>query len=50
MNISEFCVRRPVFATVFSALLVIFGLVALDRLPLRAYPDINRPVVSIETT
>ncbi|MEN9526059.1 MAG: hypothetical protein RLY56_10 [Pseudomonadota bacterium] len=50
MNISEFCVRRPVFATVLSALLVIFGLVALDRLPLREYPDINRPVVSIETT
>ncbi len=50
MNISEFCVRRPVFATVLSALLVLFGLVALDRLPLREYPDINRPVVSIETT
>ena len=50
MNISEFCVRRPVFATVLSALLVIFGLLALDRLPLREYPDINRPVVSIETT
>jgi multidrug efflux pump len=50
MNISAFCVRRPVFATVLSALLVIFGLVALDRLPLREYPDINRPVVSIETT
>ena len=50
MNISELCVRRPVFATVLSALLVIFGLLALDRLPLREYPDINRPVVSIETT
>lgn len=50
MNISEFCVRRPVFATVLSALLVIFGLVTLERLPLREYPDINRPVVSINTT
>lgn len=50
MNISEFCVRRPVFATVLSLLLLIFGLIALDRLPLREYPDINRPVVSIDTS
>lgn len=50
MTISELCVRRPVFATVLSLLLVIFGLVALERLPLREYPDINRPVVSISTS
>jgi multidrug efflux pump len=50
VTISEVCVRRPVFATVLSLLLVIFGLVALERLPLREYPDINRPVVSISTT
>jgi multidrug efflux pump len=49
MNLSEFCIRRPVFATVLSLMLVIFGLVALDRLPLREYPDINRPVVSVTT-
>jgi multidrug efflux pump len=49
MNISEFCIRRPVFATVLSLMLVIFGLVALERLALREYPDINRPVVSITT-
>jgi len=49
MNISEFCVRRPVFATVLSLMLVIFGLVSLERLALREYPDINRPVVSINT-
>jgi multidrug efflux pump len=49
VSLSEFCVRRPVFATVLSMMLVIFGLVALERLPLREYPDINRPVVSINT-
>jgi multidrug efflux pump len=49
MNLSEFCIRRPVFATVLSLMLVIFGLVALERLPLREYPDINRPVVSVTT-
>jgi multidrug efflux pump len=50
MTLSEFCIRRPVFATVLSLLLVIFGLVSLERLTVREYPDISRPVVSISTT
>ena len=49
MNLSELCIRRPVFATVLSLLLVLFGLVALQSLAVREYPDINRPVVSITT-
>ena len=35
MGISEVAVRRPVFATVLSLLLIIFGLVSLERLGLR---------------
>ena len=50
MIISEHSVRRPVFATVISALLVILGLAALKSLPVRQYPDIDSPVVSIETS
>lgn len=50
MKISELSVRRPVFATVISLLLVIFGLVSLQRLAIREYPDIDRPVVSVTTT
>ncbi|MFO7305104.1 MAG: efflux RND transporter permease subunit [Gammaproteobacteria bacterium] len=49
MRLSEISVRRPVFATVVSLLLLIFGLVSLDRLPIREYPDIDRPVVSVTT-
>ncbi len=49
MRISEISVRRPVFATVISLLLLIFGLVSLERLPIREYPDIDRPVVSVTT-
>ena len=49
MRISEVSVRRPVFATVISMLLVIFGVVSLQRLAVREYPDIDRPVVSITT-
>jgi multidrug efflux pump len=50
MRLSELSVRRPVFATVVSLLLIIFGLVSLQRLSIREYPDIDRPVVSITTT
>lgn len=49
MVLSDTSIRRPVLATVFSLLLIAFGLVAFDRLPLREYPDIDPPVVSIET-
>ena len=50
MRLSELSVRRPVFATVISLLLIIFGLVSLQRLSVREYPDIDRPVVSVTTT
>jgi multidrug efflux pump len=49
MRISELSVRRPVFATVLSMILVIFGIVSLQRLSVREYPDIDRPTVSITT-
>ena len=50
MIISDQSVRRPVFATVVSALLVILGLASLSSLPVRQYPDVDSPVVSIETS
>ena len=50
MLLSDVSVKRPVFASVISLILVIFGIVAFDRLPLREYPDIDAPVVSIDTS
>jgi len=47
--LSDLSVTRPVLASVLSLLLIAFGLVAFERLPLREYPDIDPPVVSIET-
>ena len=49
MMISDLSVRRPVFATVMSLLLFILGLGAITRLSLREFPDVDRPVVNIET-
>ncbi|MCB9030788.1 MAG: efflux RND transporter permease subunit, partial [Deltaproteobacteria bacterium] len=48
MIISDVSVKRPVFATVISLLLIIFGYVSFTRLSLREYPDIDPPVVSVE--
>ena len=50
MILSDVSVTRPVFATVISLLLMAFGLVAFDRLALREYPDIDPPIVTINTT
>ncbi|MGB6231270.1 MAG: efflux RND transporter permease subunit [Litorimonas sp.] len=49
MLLSDFSVKRPVVAMVLSLLLLAGGLVAFLQLPLRQYPDIDPPVVSIET-
>ena len=49
MLLSDISVKRPVFALVLSALLVAFGILSFDRLPLREYPDIQSPIVSVST-
>ncbi|MAZ69345.1 efflux RND transporter permease subunit [Porticoccus sp.] len=49
MFLSDISIRRPVFASVISLLLVAFGTIAFERLPLREYPDIDSPIVSIQT-
>lgn len=49
MILSDVSVKRPVFASVISLVLIIFGLIAFDRLSLREYPDIDAPIVSVDT-
>ncbi|NOZ42149.1 MAG: efflux RND transporter permease subunit [Alphaproteobacteria bacterium] len=50
MVLSDISIDRPVFATVISLLLVAFGVMSFVDLPLRQYPDINPPVISVSTT
>ncbi|WP_115719400.1 efflux RND transporter permease subunit [Gallaecimonas mangrovi] len=50
MILTDVSVRRPVLASVLALLLVIFGLVAFDKLPLREYPSIDPPQVTIQTS
>ncbi|NYT84030.1 efflux RND transporter permease subunit [Pollutimonas harenae] len=49
MVLSEVCIKRPVFATVLSLIIVLIGLISYDRLTVREYPAIDEPVVSVRT-
>ena len=46
----EFCIRRPVFATVLSLILILLGIVSFGRLTTREYPSIDEPTVSVSTS
>ncbi|MBK8974678.1 MAG: efflux RND transporter permease subunit [Planctomycetes bacterium] len=50
MILSDLSVRRPVLATVLNLVFVTLGLLGLSRLGVRELPDIDPPVVSVETT
>ncbi len=50
MILSELSVKRPVFALVMSLLLVTIGVISYSRLPLREYPNIDSPIINVQTT
>jgi multidrug efflux pump len=50
MILSDISIRRPVLATVMSLALILLGLMSYQRLPVREYPNIDEPVVSVRTT
>jgi len=49
MKLSETSIRRPVFATVLSLMLVLLGAVSFNKLAVREYPRIDEPVVNVST-
>jgi len=49
MWLSDTAVKRPVLATVVSLLLFAFGLMAFDRMSLREYPNVDAPIITIDT-
>jgi HAE1 family hydrophobic/amphiphilic exporter-1/multidrug efflux pump len=50
MNISEFSIRRPVFATVLNLMIILFGVVGYTFLAVRDYPAIDPAVINIRTS
>jgi len=49
MNLPQLSIRRHVLAWMMSAVLVLFGLIAYDRIGMDRYPYIEFPVVSVRT-
>ena len=49
MNLSKFFIDKPVFCTVLAIFIILLGLLSLDRLPLRQFPDIDRTEITIDT-
>ncbi|MDB6175120.1 MAG: multidrug efflux transporter permease subunit [Chthoniobacteraceae bacterium] len=47
MNISDFFIRRPIFAAVLSIVTVIVGGIAVFTLPVAQYPDVTPPTVVV---
>jgi len=50
MTFTDIFVRRPVLALVVSALIVLLGLFALSKLPIRQYPMLQSAAITITTS
>ncbi len=50
MQLPEICIKRPVFATVLSLIILLIGVISYTRLSVREYPRIDEPVVSVSVT
>lgn len=50
MKLSDLSIERPVFASMMSLALVLFGVLGYQRLSVRELPDIDPPIISVQTT
>ena len=50
MNISDFFIKRPIFAAVTSIIIFVIGALAYFRLPLSEYPEVVPPTVVVRTS
>jgi len=50
MRISDISISRPVFASMMSLGLVLFGALGYTRLSVRELPDVDPPIISVTTT
>jgi hydrophobic/amphiphilic exporter-1 (mainly G- bacteria), HAE1 family len=50
MNLSEFCIRRPVFTTLLMAAILVGGLSGYRALPVSALPNVDFPTIQVTAT
>lgn len=49
MNLSVISIKRPVLATVFAIVIVLFGIIGFSYLGVREYPSVDPPIVTVTT-
>ena len=50
MNLIRTAIERPIAVIAAVLMVVMFGLVALENIPIQLAPDVNRPVITVKTT
>lgn len=50
MNLSELSINRPVLATVFILIIIIFGIIGYGSLAVREYPSVDNPIISVSVS
>src|SRR3990172_2602213 len=50
MSLSSTSIKRPVLATVFSLVILIFGLIGMTYLGVREFPSVDPAIISVNTS
>jgi multidrug efflux pump len=50
MSLSSISIQRPVLATVFTIVILLFGLIGMTFLGVREFPSVDPPIVSVRTS
>ncbi len=49
MKLSDISIKRPVLTSMLSTALILFGVIGYLNLPVREFPDIDPPIISVST-
>ncbi|MDI6846051.1 MAG: efflux RND transporter permease subunit [Candidatus Saccharicenans sp.] len=50
MSLSEFSIKRPIFVTMLTLVVIVLGFISLSRLPIDLMPDITYPTLNVSTS
>ncbi len=50
MSIASTSIKRPVLATVFSLVILLFGMIGMTYLGIREFPSVDPPIISVDTS
>jgi multidrug efflux pump len=50
MSLSSISIKRPVLATVFSLVIILFGAIGMTYLGVREFPSVDPPLISVSTS